>query len=109
LSKIYSFDVFETSLLRETGCPKDIFLKLGKVLKNDGLINYDPSIFQSLRLEAERQAFREGNFFNLYDVYKHFNSLNPTHKKTSNSFLEKELLLEQKICHPNPNILSKIL
>jgi FMN phosphatase YigB (HAD superfamily) len=108
LSKIFSFDVYETSLFREIGCPKAIFFKLGKILKNDGLINYDPSLFQSLRIEAERQAFREYNFFNLYDIYKHFNRLNPNDIKISNSFLEQELLLEQKICHPNPDILSKI-
>ena len=41
--------------LREMGCPQAYFFKLGKVLKNDGLIDYDPSLFQSLRIEAENK------------------------------------------------------
>ena len=51
---------------------------------------------------------REYNFFNLYDIYKYFNSLNPTDKHTLNTIVEQELLFEKQMCTPNPDMLDKI-
>jgi len=90
------------------GCPKAIFFKLGKVLSADGLIDDDPSLFQSLRIEAEAQAKRESTFFNLDNIYRHFKCLYPSLKIPTDSISGQELLLEKKICTPNPDILGKI-
>jgi len=77
-------------------------------LFDKNIIDYDPSLFQSLRIEAEEQAKRDDAFFRMADVYRQFGCLYPTDKHTLNSILEQELLLEKQICTPNPDILDKI-
>ena len=58
ITKIASFDVFDTVLTRAVGCPTTIFLLLGRRLINLSLISITPEAFARARIEAERRAYR---------------------------------------------------
>ncbi len=53
---IYSFDVFDTVLVRKWARPTDLFLELGSILLKTGLINISSDEWQKLRESSERKA-----------------------------------------------------
>lgn len=63
-SRIASFDVFDTVLVRSVGNPEGMFLLLGQRLAGTGLIRCTPEVFARARRAADRRAYaragREG-------------------------------------------------
>lgn len=53
---IYSFDVFDTVLVRKWARPADLFLELGSILLKTGLINISSDAWQKLRVSSEIKA-----------------------------------------------------
>ena len=51
-----SFDVFDTVVTRQAGCPEAIFLEVGRKLVEKKLISTSPEIFASLRTDCEMRA-----------------------------------------------------
>ncbi len=51
---VYSFDVFDTSIVRIWAKPTDLFLELGYQLQKDNLIQVSPESWASKRMEVEK-------------------------------------------------------
>ncbi len=55
-NNVYSFDVFDTVLVRKWAKPTDLFLELGSILLQAELINISAEKWKNLRESAEREA-----------------------------------------------------
>lgn len=55
MSKVKSFDVFDTLVTRKVGLPKHIYLLTGMKANKRGDFNLDPEIFAEERVKAEKQ------------------------------------------------------
>jgi predicted HAD superfamily hydrolase len=53
---VYSFDIFDTALVRIWAKPTDLFWELGTQLQQDQLIQISPQAWQRLRVESESAA-----------------------------------------------------
>lgn len=59
MTKIHSYDVFDTVLTRKVGTPKSSFFILGRKLKRLNLIQCSAEAFSSIREDSERRAFKK--------------------------------------------------
>lgn len=90
-SKIVSFDIFDTLLIRPYATPTDVFKHME--------LTYKVSGFSEARIRAEgiaRQLSWQEEI-GIEDIYKHIN-------RRFKDFLSKELFFEEMILHPNPQI-----
>ncbi|MBD2254577.1 HAD family hydrolase [Nostoc parmelioides] len=55
-NNVYSFDVFDTVLVRKWAKPTDLFLELGSILLQAELINISAEKWKNIRESAEREA-----------------------------------------------------
>lgn len=53
---VYSFDVFDTVLVRKWARPTDLFLELGSILLKTGLVDISSDEWQKLRVSSEIKA-----------------------------------------------------
>jgi predicted HAD superfamily hydrolase len=69
---VYSFDVFDTSLVRIWAKPTDLFWEVGYQLQKDNLIQISPESWSSLRMESERIAREIGSYYEvtLEEIYE---------------------------------------
>ncbi|MGH7198401.1 MAG: hypothetical protein ACREH5_06660 [Candidatus Omnitrophota bacterium] len=61
MTKISSFDVFDTVLTRAVGSPKSAFMLLGKKLASRAMVSCTPEAFARARINAENRAYRNAN------------------------------------------------
>lgn len=75
--KIYSFDVFDTCLVRTCGTPDNLFKILSHKVFTKDVPFFDRQLFVLARREAENKASTEKKNYNIYDVYKNFKYNHP--------------------------------
>lgn len=91
-SKIISFDIFDTLLLRPYVCPTDVFLHIEKIYKRP--------FFRVLRQEAEHNARRQAagvEDISLDDIYEQIDEVFKPLQKT-------ELEFEEMVLRANPEL-----
>ena len=97
-TKVVSFDVFDTLIVRDVNKPTDVFRIMEEILGIPG--------FYEKRIEAERiarinkQDTTEVTIDDIYQAYEGISS------EKINEYIEKELQTEISICHPNLDIIS---
>ena len=92
-----SFDIFDTLIVRDVTCPKNVFSLLER---ENGIKN-----FTNLRIEAEQKArlIKQGHEVNLFEIYSCIPQIEIS--QISN-YCNKEFEMELSICQPNQAILN---
>jgi len=60
MTKVYSFDVFDTLITRKVGLPEHVFLLTGRRISEELKLEIDASYFANARILAERQLIQMG-------------------------------------------------
>lgn len=68
MSKVYSFDVFDTLVTRKVGLPDHIFLLAGNRIREELNLDIDPQIFANARIQAGRELSSSNE--SQRDIYK---------------------------------------
>ncbi|OUL31381.1 hypothetical protein [Nostoc sp. 106C] len=107
---VYSFDVFDTSLVRIWAKPTDLFWEVGYQLQKDNLIQISPDSWSSLRMEAERIAREIGPFFEvtLDEIYEQLATSLNWSKDEAEKAKQKELEIELLSLRPVPTTQKRI-
>ncbi len=101
-TKVVSFDVFDTLILRKAGCPLDVF----DMVQQRYMISESwdfPDSFRNMRIEAERLARKSSDSgeVSLDDIYDNLCQISDTQRK---SLKELETNIEKEICYCNREI-----
>ncbi|NMF62224.1 HAD family hydrolase [Brasilonema octagenarum] len=107
---VYSFDVFETSLVRIWAKPTDLFWELGEQLRQQKLIEISADTWQQMRIKAEsaaRVASKTGEVTveQIYQQLAGFLSWSTTQAQQA---MHKEIALELASLRPVPAIQKRI-
>lgn len=107
---VASFDVFDTLLTRTWAEPRDLFVALGRFLRNLGLTSRVDTEFAVLRRQAEhsarnRQASREIPLAAIYEELASLEGWSPTQRDRA---LQAEIDLEARGIRPVPGRLSDV-
>ncbi|OUL26018.1 hypothetical protein BV378_13760 [Nostoc sp. RF31YmG] len=107
---VYSFDVFDTSLVRIWAKPTDLFWEVGYQLQKDNLIEISPDSWSSLRMKAERVAREIGPFFEvtLDEIYEQLARYLNWSKDEAEKAKQKELEIELLSLCPVPTTQKRI-
>ncbi|WP_150051629.1 MULTISPECIES: HAD family hydrolase [Methylomonas] len=110
MSEVYSFDVFDTALIRSTAYPIDLFYDLARTLISQFVFDtckHDINHIALLRIKAEKVARRTLRYYRedirLSDIYYHFSDLLPF-KIDIQTAMNIELELEMQAARPNPYV-----
>jgi predicted HAD superfamily hydrolase len=109
-NKSYSFDVFDTCLVRIWAKPSDLFWELGSQLYQEDLIKISPEDWQSLRIKAEtsaRKLLPHGEV-TIKEIYQEFETLLEWSPSQLLYAMQQELELEVKSLHPIPLVMERI-
>ncbi len=96
-TKVVSFDVFDTLIVRDVNRPTDVFRIMEETLGIPG--------FYEKRIEAEQAARRnkpDTTEVNIYEIYRGYEGIS---SENANEYIEKELQTEISLCHPNSDII----
>lgn len=106
----YSFDVFDTCLVRVWAYPTDLFWELGQQLAKEGISQLSPEEWKNLRIEAELVARKSvlHTEVNLQDIYALLGSWLGWSSEKSQYVLEKEIGLESASLYSVPVTVKKI-
>ncbi|MBW4596870.1 MAG: hypothetical protein KME46_29255 [Brasilonema angustatum HA4187-MV1] len=107
---VYSFDVFDTSLVRIWARPTHLFLEVGNQLQKDNLIQVSPESWCHLRIEAEITARKTAltDEVTLKEIYTHLApSLNWSTDEVEKA-KQKEIEIELLSLRPVPATQKKI-
>lgn len=93
---IRSFDIFDTVITRTVGRPETIFLRLGRIAAEMGLINISPQQFRQLRVRAETEARQKksGGEVTLEEIYQTLSELAKFPPEIGQKLLNLELDIE---------------
>jgi predicted HAD superfamily hydrolase len=109
-TKSYSFDIFDTCLVRIWAKPSDLFWELGCQLSQENLIEISPPEWQSLRIKAEllaRESLSHGEV-TIEEIYKEFETLLGWSSSERKYAAQKELDLEISSLRVIPPVLKRI-
>jgi predicted HAD superfamily hydrolase len=107
---IYSFDVFDTALIRIWAKPTDLFWELGNQLQQEGLIDISGEDWANLRINAEKQA-RKISLTGEVDLKQIYSILARSFKWSStliDQVIKKEIEIEFDSLRPVPEIQKRI-
>ncbi|MGI8502906.1 MAG: HAD family hydrolase [Hassallia sp.] len=110
VTKIHSFDVFETCLVRVWAKPTDLFWELGEQLRQEKLIDISADSWQQMRIKAEsaaRDASKTGEVSveQIYQQLARFLGWSTTQAEQAK---DKEIALELASLRPVPAIQKRI-
>lgn len=99
MTKLYSFDLFDTLVTRRVQHPQDVFLCIeatGKVVYRSGLFKLIP--FRKLRILSEKivRKFSKKEDINIYQIYNFIGFF----VKNSDEILDLEVSIEYKALYP---------
>jgi predicted HAD superfamily hydrolase len=107
---VYSFDVFETSLVRVWAKPTDLFWELGEQLRQEKLIEISADSWQQMRIKAEseaREASKTGEV-SVEQIYQQLARLLGWSTTQAQQAMDKEIALELASLRPVPAIQKRI-
>lgn len=112
---MFSFDIFDTLITRDTECPEDIFELMGetlpdKYLQNNSKLNCD---FKKTRMQAElvaRTLYNKGDIedITLEQIYATMSSMGVISKSDEEFFCALEKKIELEHIHPIQENIDKI-
>ncbi|MBW4560976.1 MAG: hypothetical protein KME32_07405 [Mojavia pulchra JT2-VF2] len=107
---VYSFDVFDTSLVRIWAKPTDLFWEVGYQLQKDNLIQISPESWSTLRIAAERKAREIGTFYEitLDEIYEQLARSLSWSADEAEKAKQKELEIELLSLRPVPTTQKRI-
>lgn len=109
MSKIASFDVFDTLLTRAVGAPASVFLLLGRKFAAASLIPCSAEAFARARMDAERRAFKNhGSGFALQHIYEELAHTLGLTQAFCVRLMEEECVLEESLIHPVPDAQARV-
>jgi FMN phosphatase YigB (HAD superfamily) len=102
--KIYSFDVFDTVLIRTWSHPSDLFEELGVWLFSEKLISTSIKDWCTLRMESEKKVRRlsDKQDILLQEVYQYIQTLLNWSDHQTEQSMQKEIQLELYSLRPVP-------
>ncbi|MBW4647073.1 MAG: hypothetical protein KME23_29515 [Goleter apudmare HA4340-LM2] len=106
MTKIASFDVFDTVLTRAFGSPQSGAILLGKKIQYSSLLQYTPEAFAHARIDAQMRVFQNAGGIdsqvNLHQIYAELaNALGLTQTQCE-ELMKLELELEAELIRPVP-------
>ena len=107
---VYSFDVFETSLIRVWAKPSDLFWELGEQLRQQKLIEISADTWQQMRIKAEsaaRVASKTGEV-TVEQIYQQLAGFLGWSTTQAQQAMHKEIALELASLRPVPAIQKRI-
>jgi predicted HAD superfamily hydrolase len=107
---VYSFDVFETSLVRVWAKPSDLFWELGEQLRQQKLIDISADTWQQMRIKAEsaaRVASKTGEV-TVEQIYQQLAGFLGWSTTQAQQAMHKEIALELASLRPVPAIQKRI-
>ncbi|BAY48383.1 hypothetical protein SAMD00079811_60060 [Scytonema sp. HK-05] len=107
---VYSFDVFETSLVRVWAKPTDLFWELGEQLRQRKLIEISADSWQQMRIKAEsaaREASKTGEV-TVEQIYQQLAGLLGWSTTQAQQAMHNEIALELASLRPVPAIQKRI-
>jgi predicted HAD superfamily hydrolase len=107
---VYSFDVFETSLIRVWAKPSDLFWELGEQLRQQKLIDISADSWQQMRIKAEsaaREASKTGEV-TVEQIYQQLAGFLGWSTTQAQQAMHKEIALELASLRPVPAIQKRI-
>lgn len=110
VTKIYSFDVFETCIVRVWAKPSDLFWELGEQLRQEKLIEISADSWQQMRIKAEsaaRDASKTGEV-SVEQIYQQLARLLGWSTTQTEQAMHKEIALELASLRPVPAIQKRI-
>jgi len=108
--RIFSFDVFDTLLVREFAEPQDLFLKLGAIGQRQGLVNVAPEVFCKHRVHAEETAWNTAghNDVSLDDIWNELATVLQLPPTIREKLKQMEIQCELDSVRPIPEMLDKV-
>lgn len=112
--KLYSFDVFDTCVSRRVAHPKDVFQLLGAriapAVTTDLNTHEFARLFQVLRIDAERRAYRAARPHESADIYEIYQRLTLpcASSYTPADLINLELEIERDVLFTIPETLEEI-
>ena len=109
-STTYSFDIFDTTLVRVWANPTDLFWELGKYLQEDGLISISAEDWHHLRVKSEIQVrnISTNSEVSLHEIYNKIATTLKWDDKIVEKAIQKEINLELLSLHSVPEIKNKV-
>ena len=106
MTKIASFDVFDTVLTRVFGSPKSGAILLGKKVQDLSLLQYTAEAFARARIDAQLRAFQNAGGIdskvNIHQIYAELGNALGLTETQRNQLINLELELEAKLIRPVP-------
>ena len=106
MTRVFSFDVFDTCLVRLIGSPAAVFLLLGRRARAAGWIGCAPAEFAERRRDAEFRAYRQARSahreLRLVDVYRQLQTALELSDATRDELQAAECELEARLCRGVP-------
>ena len=107
---IYSFDVFDTVVIRCYYKPTDLFIGLGRQLSEVGLISESALSFQKKRIDSEVIARKKkGGEITIDNIYDELSTIYQWSEVTTMQAKEIEISFELQCLKPNAQIIEKIV
>lgn len=108
VTKVASFDVFDTVVTRVVGSPHTLFLLLGKRLAGLSLSDCTPEAFARARINAELRAVKNAGEVTLNQIYAELRSALRLSGTQSNQMMELECGLQTELIRPVPKMKNSI-
>ena len=106
--KVFSFDIFDTTVTRFVADPRDVFRLMQKTLSHEAFNDFPDHLrrdFASLRFKASLHARLEGlsrgkQEIGIADIYQKLHSFCPLEEKQSHQLMEMEFQQELACIYP---------
>lgn len=108
--RVFSFDIFDTLLVRSQARPEDLFWEMGVQLRTQGYWQKSPTDFAQARAQAELQSRKKypGGEVTFDEIYQELSrKLGWTQALTARA-QELELALEAKSLRPVPGMVDRV-
>jgi predicted HAD superfamily hydrolase len=102
----YTFDVFDTVLVRKWARPQDLFFELGSILLGEGGTDIGPERFMQLRILAEKKARRgrKNGEIAIPDIYRVLSRDIGLDASWEKKAMQMEIGLEKRSVYPVPGV-----
>jgi FMN phosphatase YigB (HAD superfamily) len=104
--RLVSVDVFDTAIVRLVGNPHAIFWFVGRRIQSMGLVDFGPSTFSSIRIQAEIAARRQQgvNRYTLQEIYDLFPFYSGIDRTTAERIKSMEVQIEDSFIEAVPSM-----
>lgn len=110
MSKIASFDIFDTLITRAVGHPKAVFLLMGNYLSAKKIIRHAPEVFANARIEAEPMARNKRGIKEvcLADIYRELDFILNLGPEKAKLIMDLECKMESRLLREVPGAKDRV-